>query len=117
LTGKNWKFDPAKDLDLRGTGKTHLDAFDEAFKRTGVPKNQFKITKTGKTIDGKTIPTEYTAPNGAQVNMDIPQFNNVKPDKTLGNGPHQPHIGYQTPGKGDARTRGHIFIDNVPSTR
>lgn len=49
--------------------------------------------------------------------MDIPELNNVKPDGTLGEGPHQPHIGYQTPGKGACRIRGHIFVDNVPATR
>ena len=117
LTGNNWQFNPAKDVDLRGTGATHHDALDEAFKRTGVPRDQFKPTKFGKTADGKSIPVEYEGPNGANVNMDIPEWNNVKPGGVLGEGPHQPHIGYQTPGKGAARTRGHIFIDKVPATR
>jgi hypothetical protein len=98
LIGSNWKYNRKKDLDLRGTGKTYQDALDEAFKRTGVPR-------------------EWSGPNGANVKMDIPQWNNVKPDGTLGEGPHQPHIGYQTPGKGANRTRGHIFVDDVPATR
>jgi uncharacterized protein RhaS with RHS repeats len=117
LTGNNWKFDASKDLDLRNTGKTYQDALDEAFRRTGVPKEQFTPTKWERTADGKTIPTEYVGPNGANVNMDIPEWNNVKPNGALGEGTHQPHIGYQTPGKGATRTRGHIFIDNVPATR
>lgn len=117
LTGNNWSFNPVKDLDWRGTGKTHLDGLNEAFKRTGVPKEQFKISKWGKTADGKSIPVEWEAPNGAKVNMDIPEFNNVKANNLLGEGPHQPHIGYQTAGKGKNRVRGHIFVDNVPATR
>ncbi|WP_415839705.1 polymorphic toxin type 47 domain-containing protein [Paenibacillus tarimensis] len=95
----------------------YRDALDEAFKLTGVSRNQFKVTKWGKDQNGKSIPVEWSGPNGANVNMDIPRWNNVKPDGTLGEGPHQPHIGYQTPGKGTNRTRGHIFVDNVPATR
>lgn len=53
----------------------------------------------------------------ANVNMDIPEWNNVKPDETLGNGPAQLHICYQTPRKGKERVRGHIFVDDVPATR
>ena len=117
LTGGNWTFNPEKDIDWRGTGKTHLDALDEAFKRTGLNKEDFTPSKWGKTPDGKSIPVEWQGPNGSQVNMDIPEFNNVKPGGILGEGPHQPHIGYQTPGKGKNRVRGHIFVDNVPATR
>ena len=117
LTGNNWKFNPTKDLDLRGSGATYRDALDEAFKRTGVPKDQFEVTKWGKDINGKSIPTEWTGPNGASVNMDIPQWNNVKNNGMLGEGPHQPHVGYQTPGKGKDRIRGHIFTDDIPATR
>ncbi|MEF2246470.1 S8 family serine peptidase [Paenibacillus sp. IITD108] len=115
--GGNWKYNADKDLDLRGTGKTYKDALDEAFKRTGVPKDQFNVTKWGKDKNGKSVPVEWSGPNGANVNMDIPQWNNVKSDGTLGEGPHQPHIGYQSPGKGTNRTRGHIFVDDVPATR
>jgi hypothetical protein len=106
-----------KDLDLRGTGKTYRDALDEAFKRTGIPRDQFEVTKWGKDVNGKSIPTEWTGPRGAAVNMDIPQWNNVKANGTIGNGPHQPHIGYQTPGKAKDRIRGHIFVDDIPATR
>lgn len=34
------------------------------------------------------------------VNMDISEWNNIKPNGTLGESPSQPLIGYQTPGKG-----------------
>ena len=115
LTGNNWKFNPEKDVDLRGTGKTHRDALDEAFKRTGVPREQFEVTKWGRDQYGKSIPVEWQGPGGANVNMDIPSWNNVKSNGALGEGPHAPHIGYQTPGK--PRTRGHIFVDLVPATR
>ena len=117
LSGNNWSFNSTKDADWRGIGKTHLEGLNEAFKRTGVSKSDFQITKWGKTKDGKSIPVEWEAPNGAKVNMDIPKLNNIKPNGSLGEGPHQPHIGYQTPGKGKNRIRGHIFVDNVPATR
>ena len=115
LTGNNWKFNSQKDIDLRDTGKTYRDALDEAFKRTGIPREQFEVTKWGKDQYGKSIPVEWQGPSGANVNMDIPAWNNVKPNGALGEGPHAPHIGYQTPGK--PRTRGHIFVDLVPATR
>ena len=121
LTGSNWQFTPSKDLDLRGTGATYKDALDEAFKRieqaSGITKDQLKPAKWAKDVNGKTIPVEYEGPRGAQVNMDIPQWNNVKANGALGEGPHQPHVGYQTPGKGKNRVRGHIFVDSIPATR
>ncbi|WP_143518141.1 polymorphic toxin type 47 domain-containing protein [Pseudomonas sp. PIC25] len=55
-------------------------------------------------------------PKGAKVNMDVPKWNNVE-GSNIGNGPHQPHIGYQSSGKGAQRIRGHIFVDIVPATR
>lgn len=55
-------------------------------------------------------------PNGANVNMDIPEFNNAT-NGVLGNGPHQPHIGYQNAGKDSNRIREHIFVDELPATR
>ncbi|MFM2483467.1 polymorphic toxin type 47 domain-containing protein, partial [Celerinatantimonas sp. YJH-8] len=115
LSGNNWEFNSDKDLDLRGTGKSYRDGLDQAFARTGVSKEQFEIVKWGRDANGKSIPVEWRGPGGANVNMDIPELNNVKPNGTLGEGPHQPHIGYQTPGK--PRVRGHIFVDNIPATR
>lgn len=116
LTGRNWSFNPAKDVDMRG-GASYRDGLEEAFRRTGVPRDQFEISRWGRTLDGKSIPVEYRGPGGAQVNLDIPSVNNVRADGSLGMGPHQPHIGYQTPGKGASRVRGHIFVDDVPATR
>ncbi|ENA0608834.1 DUF4150 domain-containing protein [Enterobacter bugandensis] len=115
LTGNNWKFNSQKDVDLRGTGKTYRDALDKAFQRTGIPREQFEVTKWGKDQYGKSVPVEWQGPGGANVNMDIPAWNNVKSNGALGEGPHSLHIGYQTPGK--PRTRGHIFVDLVPATR
>lgn len=104
-------------MEKRGTGKSYRDALDEVFKRTGVSKEQFVITKWGKDKHRKSIPVEYSAPpNGANVNMDIPEFNNAT-NGVLGNGPHQPHIGYQNAGKDSNRIREHIFVDELPATR
>lgn len=117
LTGNNWDFDPSKDMDMRGMGATHIDGLAEAFKRTGVPRDQFEVTEWGVTIDGKSIPTEYSVLSGpyrgAQVNMDIPKLQTK--GGSLPMGPSSPHIGYQTPGK--PRTRGHIFVEGIPASR
>ncbi|WP_233282093.1 RHS repeat-associated core domain-containing protein [Pseudomonas mangiferae] len=115
LVGENWKFDPEKDIDLRGTGKKYKDGLDEAFKKTGVSRSDFEVVKWGKDEYGKTIPVEWSGPGGANVNMDIPAWNNKKTNGSMGEGPHAPHIGYQTPGK--PRTRGHVFLDHIPATR
>lgn len=61
LTGKNWEFNPLKDVDMRG-GATHLMALEEAFKMTGIPRELFRITKWGKDINGKSIPVKYQGP-------------------------------------------------------
>ncbi|MGL5891168.1 MAG: polymorphic toxin type 47 domain-containing protein [Bacteroidia bacterium] len=117
LTGGNWTFDPKKDIDWRGTGKTYHEALDDAFKRTGIDKSEFKITKWAKDKNGKSIPVEWEGPDFSNVNMDIPEWNNLK-SNGIGEGPHQPHIGYQMPGKRKGNIgRGHIFIDEVPATR
>ena len=114
----DWKFDPQKDLDWRGREgspyKNAQDAMGEAFKRTGVPREEFEVTKWGKDAHGKSFPTEYRVthgPNkGAEVNIDIPHSTN---------GPAEPHVGYQTPGKrlGGGAQRGHIILDEVPYGR
>jgi len=113
LVGRGWRFNPAKDIDWRGTTRSYRDALEEAFRRTGVEKEKFRVTAWGRDANGKTIPTEWTGPRGAQVNMDIPDWN--LPDG--GMGPVQPHIGYQTPGRGADKVRGHIFVDEIPATR
>jgi intein/homing endonuclease len=101
-----WRFDPGKDLDWRGSGKTLREAIDEAFRRTGVPKNQFEVTRWGKDAYGKSHPVEWRAKGGAEVNIDWPHSRN---------GPAEPHVGYQTPGKGNVT--GHIILDDVPYNR
>ena len=89
-----------------------------AFRRTGVARDQFTVVEWGVDRYGKSIPVEWVYPNGAKVNLDIPAWNGTKAwDGTIiSSGPHQPHIGYQTPGK-MGRIRGHIFVDDVPATR
>ncbi|WP_343605920.1 polymorphic toxin type 47 domain-containing protein [Fluviicola sp.] len=108
----DWEFDASKDLDWRGKGATHLDALDEAFERTGVPKEKFKETQWAKNKHGKTIPVEWEGPNGENVNMDIPEWNNtekIRDGKKItleyGSGPHQPHIGYKNSLKGKDKKR------------
>lgn len=62
----------------------------EAFKRTGVPKEHVKVIQGRKDVNGKSIPVEYVGPGGANVNMDIPAWNNLKKSTgKLGEGPHQ----------------------------
>ena len=107
-----WKFRPDRDVDWRGSGRNVRDALREAFRRTKVPEDEFTVTKWGKDKYGKSCPVEYrviSGPNrGAEVNVDLPHVHN---------GPMFPHVGYQTPGKGDNRIRGHILIDSVPFNR
>jgi hypothetical protein len=90
---------------------------DEAFNRTGVPKNEFTVTKWGKDQYGKSFPTEWRVlegkNKGAEVNMDDPR---LVPST---DGPASPHVGYQTPGKrgGGGARRGHILLNLLPVTR
>jgi len=103
-----WKLNAAKDLDWRHTGKGASDALVEAFKRTGVSPDKFSVTKWGTSELGKSFPVEWRAPAGAEVNIDMAHVNE---------GPGVPHVGYQTPGKGAFRVRGHILLDDVPVNR
>lgn len=105
-----YKLKDGVDLDLRGTGRTYNDALSEAFNRTGIPREDFEVTKWGKDQNGKSFPVEWRAKNGAEVNIDT---GHVK------NGPDVPHIGYQTGGKrgGGGAVRGHIMVDDVPVNR
>jgi RHS repeat-associated protein len=109
-----WTFNPAVDLDWQGGGHTFQDAIAEAFRRTGVPRDQFTVTQWATSIYGKSVPVEWQAPGGAIVNVDNPRI------VPTGEGPQVPHVGYQTPGKrkaGTGRVRGHILLDDVPATR
>lgn len=84
---------------------------DEAFRRTGVPQEDFEVTKWAKDANGKSFPVEWRAKNGAEVNIDIGHTSLGRPDF--------PHVGYQTGGKrgtGGA-VRGHIFVDDIPINR
>ena len=98
------------DLDWRGTGKNYRDALDEAFKRTGVDKKDFEVTRWAKDKNGKSIPVEYRSKEGAEVSIDFAHDRN---------GPDAPHIGWQTPGKRSSggAERGHILLDEVPAGR
>ena len=109
-----WTPNPGVDLDWSDSpDKTHLDALDEAFRRTGVPREDFTPTQWGTTEYGKTVPVEWAAPGGAIVNMDDPTL------VPTAEGPQQPHVGYQSPGKRGrgGRVRGHILLRGVPATR
>jgi Bacterial toxin 47 len=116
-----WKFNSSVDLDWRGTAGDEYQnmrkALDEAFKRSMAPKGEFKITKEARDKYGKTFPVEWRvesgANKGAEVNIDDPILIPV------GQGPKDPHMGYQTAGKrgtGGA-VRGHIILDKVPVSR
>jgi|JI8StandDraft_1071087.scaffolds.fasta_scaffold156713_2 hypothetical protein len=106
LTGYKVKKD--SDIDWRNSGKTFEDALQEAFKRTGVPKDQFSERKWAKDINGKSGVVEWRALGGAEVSIDAPHTN-VGPDVF--------HIGFQSKGKGKDQTSGHIFLDCVPYFR
>jgi RHS repeat-associated protein len=107
-----WSFNPAKDVDFRGQGKSINDALNEAFKRTGVPRDEFTPTRFGYDAYGKSHPTQYEAlkgsNRGAQVNVDLPHVTQK--------GPEVPHVGYKTPGK-QGKVVGHILMDDVPYNR
>ncbi|HEX5754674.1 MAG TPA: polymorphic toxin type 47 domain-containing protein, partial [Archangium sp.] len=107
--GTKWKPGP-NDLDWRGMGKGLSDALNEAFKRTGVSREEFSVTRWGKDKFGKSAPVEWRAPNGAEVNIDMGHTKN---------GPSSPHVGFQTPGKrgSGGAVRGHILLDEVPFNR
>jgi RHS repeat-associated protein len=99
-----------QDEDWRGTGKTHNDALDAAFEKTGLDKNEFEVTEWGRDVNGKSFPTEYRHKSGAEVNIDWAHSKN---------GPDAPHVGWQTPGKrgSGGAVRGHIILDGVPYNR
>ncbi|MEM7110091.1 MAG: polymorphic toxin type 47 domain-containing protein [Bacteroidota bacterium] len=71
LAGKGLSYTLKKtDLDLRGAKVAVRDALEAAFEKTGVAKDQFKVTKWGKDVNGKSVPVEYRAKGGAEVNLD-----------------------------------------------
>jgi RHS repeat-associated protein len=98
------------DEDWRGSGRGHREAIDEAFSRTGQPREEFEITRWGRDEHGKSFPAEWRHPSGAEVNVDAAH---------LRNGPDVPHVGWQTGGKRNSGggARGHILLDDVPYNR
>ena len=97
------------DIDLRGSGVSLRDVVDLAFKNTGIPREEFEVTKWAKDVYGKSHPVEWRAPNGAEVSIDFAH-------QTAG--PDAPHVGWQTGGKrSQGAARGHIILDEVPYGR
>lgn len=88
------------DLDWRKTGKTLDDALKEAFLRTGIPMEQFKVTQWAVDANGKTLPVEWKG-GDAEVNIDSPHVKD---------GPDVYHVGFQF-GKKQDKVVGHIFLD------
>jgi hypothetical protein len=99
-----------QDKDWRGTGKTYEYALGDAFKQTGINKDEFTVTKWGVDANGKSFPAEYRHQSGAEVNIDWEHSDN---------GPDAPQVGWQTGGKRSSggAIRGHIILDSVPYNR
>ena len=116
--GLEYEFKSGIDQDWRGTGRGLDQAVREAFKETGVPLSEFETTGWGKSLEGKTLPTEWTGPRGAQVSIDYahrPKYDKLGDWAT---GPDAPHVGWQTPKNPDIPTEvGHILLDEVPYGR
>ena len=73
---QGYKFKEGIDLDLRGKQVYTKDAVQLAFEKTGVPKDQFVVTKWGYDQNGKSIPVEYKTLHGskykgAEVSVDV----------------------------------------------
>jgi RHS repeat-associated protein len=103
----DWKFDQKFDVDWRGTGKAVKDAIEEAFRRTGLPRESFDVVEWARDKYGKSFPVRWRAAGGAEVNI----HTGHRID-----GPAIPHVGYKTAGKRGSGgcTKGHIFVDNIP---
>ena len=56
---QGYDFKNGIDVDLRGTGTSLNQAINEAFRRPGVPKEHFEVTKWGRDAYGKSFPVEY----------------------------------------------------------
>ena len=107
-----YKFKEGIDEDLRNGKGTFNEALDEAFEKTGTPKEDFSVTKWGKDQYGKSHPVEWKAENGAEVSID-------KGHPIDSEAPTADHVGWQTGGKrsNGGAVRGHIFVDEVPYNR
>ena len=82
------------------------DALKEAFIRTNVPIEEFKVTKWAKDIYGKSRPVQWKSKHNSEVNIDAPHTYD---------GPDLFHVGYQTEGK--KNIVGHILMDCLPYFR
>ncbi|WOQ35593.1 polymorphic toxin type 47 domain-containing protein [Acinetobacter soli] len=78
---------------------------------TGVPKNEFTVTKWAVDQNGKSFPAEYRVLSGSNRGTEV----SVDLGHTSSGTPGAPHVGWQTPGK--KNTVGHIFLDNVNVNR
>ena len=96
------------DLDWRDSGKSFEEALEEAFRRTGIPKEQFVPKKWGKDINGKSGVVEWKGPRRSEVSVDAPHEID---------GPDVFHIGFKALDADDQKIRGHIFLDCVPYFR
>lgn len=107
----NYTFKEGIDVDLRGKGN-YQDALNDALNKTGIPKEDFNVTKWGRDKNGKSFPVEWRANNGAEVSIDLGH-------SPYGEAPTVPHVGWQTGGKrgNGGAMRGHIFVDDVPYNR
>ena len=107
-----YKFKEGIDEDLRGGKGSFDEALEKAFKKTGVPKEDFKVTKWGTDKNGEMHPAEWKGPKGAEVNVD-------RGHPVESGAPTVDHVGWQSSGKrkSGGATRGHIFVDEVPYNR
>jgi RHS repeat-associated protein len=115
-----WRMGP-RDIDWRGTGTSTRAALDEAFRRTGVARSEFEVTRWARDVNGKSWPVEWRVPARTRANTPNPNRGaEVSMDSAhTVDGPSVPHLGYQTPGsrRSGGAVRGHILLDDVPANR
>ncbi|HRG48950.1 MAG TPA: polymorphic toxin type 47 domain-containing protein [Leptospiraceae bacterium] len=75
----------------RDSGRTFEEALQEAFRRTGVPRDRFIAEKWAKDLNGKSGVVEWKGIGGAEVSIDPPHETD---------GPDVFHIGFKTSEKG-----------------
>jgi hypothetical protein len=114
-TPLRYKLKP-NDADWRGSGITFQEALNKAFEKTGVPREEFQVSKWGKDVYGKSIPVEYEGPNGAVVSVDYAHDAPLGKNGEWQTGPDAPHIGWRV-GKRASKQVGHILLDSVPASR
>ena len=111
-----------RDRDFLNEDQALSTALDAAFKeihdRTGLVRSQFKPTAWVRDQrTGKTHPTIFEGPGGANVNIDRPHVDKSwSPGKEWQSGPDAPHVGWQTSGK-KTQIKGHIILRDLPYFR